>query len=78
MFKDLEPDDNDRKTRIILEHELRAAIRILGYLAEQHGGELSVPHSVLGIDYRVRVQSSALSDTIRLTSRVHAEPEIAS
>jgi hypothetical protein len=71
VFKDLPQEENDKRSRMILEHELRAAIRILGYLCEQSGGVLVVPHRVLGVDYRVSVNSSALDDKITLKSRVH-------
>lgn len=75
MFKDLSPEDNEEKSRIILEHELRAAIRIIGWFVEQQGGDINIPHRILGTDYRVRVHSSALSNTINLKSRIH-EPEV--
>lgn len=69
MFKDLPDEENHRKTRMIVEAELRAAIRILGYLIEVYGadGALTVPHQVLGTDRRVNVQSSALDNQIHLT-----------
>ena len=74
MFKDLSPEDNEAKTRMILEHELRAAIRIIGWFVERDGGDINIPHRILGTDYRVRVHSSATSNVINLKSRIH-EPE---
>lgn len=74
MFRDLSPEDNDAKSRIILEHELRAAIRIIGYFVEQHGGKIEIPHRILGTDYRVSVRSSATSNVIGLESRVQDGP----
>lgn len=73
MFKDLSPEEDNAKTRLILEHELRAAIRIIGYLLQQHGtsGNMVIPHSVLGTDFRVSVQSRAIDNKITLKSWVH-------
>ena len=71
MFKDLSPEDNDTKSRIILEHELRAAIRIIGWFVEREGGTINIPHRVLGTDYRVQVHSSATSNVINMKSRIH-------
>ena len=67
MFKDLPDEENHKKTRMIVESELRAAIRILAYLIEQAGGEITIPHSVLGVDRRVSVRSSALDRQIHLS-----------
>lgn len=77
MFQD--PVDEDEKarqdrTRIILEHELRAAIRIIGYFVAQAGGEVKIPHRVLGTDYRLHVYSAATSNLIQITSRIHHAP----
>lgn len=69
MFEQSEQEDL-RSSRMILEHELRAAIRIIGHLVAEEGGTIKVPHSLLGTDYRVSVHSDSLNDTITLTSRV--------
>lgn len=72
MFKDLSAEDNDEKTRLILEHELKAAIRIIGWFVDQGGGEVNIPHRVLGTDYRLQVYSKSTSNTINIKSRIHA------
>lgn len=74
MFNDLPPEENDIKSRMILEHELRAAIRIIGWFVEQQGGHIEIPHQVLATDYRVSVHSPAGHPKINLKSRIH-EPE---
>ena len=70
MFKDLSDDENHQKTRMILEHELKAAIRIIGYFVEREGGAVTIPHKVLGTKYVINVYSSATSDKIDLKSRI--------
>lgn len=75
MFKELPEDENHLKTRMILEHELKAAIRIIGFLVEKEGGKIDIPHSVLGTPYVINVYSSALSDTINLKSRIDETPD---
>jgi hypothetical protein len=69
MLKDPVSEHPDQ-SRIILEHELRAAIRIIGYFVAQAGGEVSIPHRVLGTDYRLKVYSAAASNLIQITSRI--------
>lgn len=74
MFEGLPPDEADRKARMLLEHELRAAIRIIGYLVDQQGGETTVPHRVLGLDYSLAVFTSRVDDAIVLKAKVAPRP----
>jgi hypothetical protein len=69
MLQDPLDDDQDR-TKILLQHELRAAIRIIGYFVDQAGGSVTIPHRVLGVDYRLHVYSAATSNLITITSRI--------
>lgn len=71
MFDDLLPQDAEQKTSILLSHELKAAIRIIGWFVEKEGGEIKIPKNILATDYRVSVHSTALSDTIELGSWIH-------
>jgi hypothetical protein len=71
-----DPISDDRaQPPIILQHELRAAIRIIGYFVEQAGGDVTIPHRVLGTDYRLKVYSAATSNLINITSRIHHDDQ---
>lgn len=70
VFRDLPPDLNDQRTRVLLEQQLKAAQSIIGYLVCQAGGSVTLPYSVWGQRYALGVVSNSLDKTIEVTSRI--------